>query len=171
MHVIRLIIIFAVSSVWAASSFADTIAESVSIEVLADAVFIDKSERRLELRRGDVVLRTYKIGLGGNPIGPKRQQGDQRTPEGEYKIDFRNSKSAYHRSLHINYPNATDRAASAKLGVPTGGDIFIHGLPNNYPLEQAPKIDWTLGCIAVNKDEIEEIWRLVPDGTPVTIVQ
>jgi murein L,D-transpeptidase YafK len=139
-------------------------------EPLADLVFIDKSERRLELRREGAVIRTYQVALGGNPEGPKRQEGDQRTPEGNYVIDFRKTDSAYHLALHISYPNTADRAASAALGVPTGGDIFIHGLPNYYPLRVAPKIDWTLGCVALDDAEIEEMWRLVPDGTVVTIV-
>jgi murein L,D-transpeptidase YafK len=136
----------------------------------ADAVFVDKSERRLELLRRGRVIRAYQIALGGNPLGPKRQEGDERTPEGAYTIDFRKSDSAYHLALHISYPNAADRAESARLSVPTGGAIFIHGLPNAYPLSVAPKIDWTKGCIALDNAEIEEIWRLVPDGTPITIV-
>lgn len=139
-------------------------------EPLADLVFIDKSERRLELRREGAVIRTYQVALGGNPEGPKRQEGDQRTPEGNYVIDSRKTDSAYHLALHISYPNTADRAASAALGVPTGGDIFIHGLPNYYPLRVAPKIDWTLGCVALDDAEIEEVWRLVPDGTAVMIV-
>jgi murein L,D-transpeptidase YafK len=133
-------------------------------------IFVDKSERRLELRQGGRVIRAYDISLGGNPLGPKRQEGDGRTPEGTYVIDFRKADSAYHLSLHISYPNAADRAASLKMGVPTGGAIFIHGLPNAYPLSIAPKVDWTQGCIALDNAEIEEIWRLVPDGTAVMIV-
>jgi murein L,D-transpeptidase YafK len=139
-------------------------------EKVVDLVFIDKSERRLELRREGVVIRSYQVALGGDPEGAKRQEGDQRTPEGHYVIDFRKADSAYHLALHISYPNAADRMASAALGVPTGGDIFIHGLPNYYPFRIAPKVDWTLGCIALDDAEIEEVWRLVPDGTAVTIV-
>lgn len=144
-------------------------ARAAATEV-ADFVFVDKSERRLELRRNGVAIRSYDIALGGNPVGPKRQEGDQRTPEGDYVIDGRNPNSAYHLSLHINYPSNADRNASAAIGVPPGGDIFIHGLPNTWPLETAAKVDWTLGCIAVDNAEIEEIWRLVPDGTPIQIV-
>lgn len=139
-------------------------------DVAADAVFVDKSDRRLELRREGRVIKAYDIALGGNPLGAKRREGDERTPEGDYVIDFRRSDSAYHLALHIDYPNAADRAESARLGVPTGGAIFIHGLPNFYPLGVAPKFDWTKGCIALDNAEIEEVWRLVPDGTPVTIV-
>lgn len=169
----RIILIIAlISAGWltAATVRADVVPIAAPAGEQADAVFIDKSERRLELLREGKVIRSYKIALGGNPIGPKRRQGDQRTPEGEYRIDYRNAQSSYHLSLHINYPNATDRAESAKLGVRTGGDIFIHGLPNSYPLETAPKVDWTLGCIALDNAEIKEIWQLVPNGTPINIV-
>jgi murein L,D-transpeptidase YafK len=139
-------------------------------EMGADFIHVDKSDRRLELRRNGRVIGSYEISLGGNPEGPKRQEGDERTPEGSYTIDFRKADSAYHLSLHISYPNQDDRAASAALGAPTGGDIFIHGLPNRYPFDTAPKVDWTAGCIALDNAEIEEIWRLVPDGTPILIV-
>lgn len=153
---------------WVSLKPADT-PVAVVMDGSADFVFIDKSERRLELRDDGRVIRVYEFSLGGNPVGPKRQEGDQRTPEGDYTIDRRNHGSAYHLSLHVSYPNEADRAASAELGVPTGGDIFIHGLPNYWPLAWAPKVDWTLGCIAVNNAEIEEIWRLVPDGTTIRI--
>ncbi len=139
-------------------------------EELADLVYVDKSERRLELRRDGQIIRSYSVSLGNNPIGPKRQEGDGRTPEGAYVVDFRKADSAFHLSLHISYPNAVDRAESARLGLPTGGAIFIHGLPNAYPFDMAPKLDWTQGCIAIDNAEIEEIWRLVPDGVPVIIV-
>ena len=143
---------------------------AIADDVAADLVFVDKSDRRLELRRNGRVIGSYEISLGGDPDGPKRQEGDERTPEGSYIIDFRKPDSAYHLSLHISYPNDSDRLLSAALGVPPGGDIFIHGLPNAYPFDSAPKIDWTLGCIAVDNAEIEEIWRLVPVGTPILIV-
>ncbi|MBK8157600.1 MAG: L,D-transpeptidase family protein [Rhodospirillaceae bacterium] len=143
---------------------------AATAEQAADSVFVDKSERRLDLHRDGRVIRSYRVALGGNPAGPKRREGDERTPEGHYVIDWRNPKSAYHLSLHIDYPRPADRAASAGLGVPPGGDIFIHGLPNFWPGATAPKIDWTEGCIALDNAEIEEIWHLVPDGTPILIV-
>lgn len=136
----------------------------------ADFILVDKSERRLELHRDGAVIRRYEVALGGDPLGPKRADGDQRTPEGDYVIDFRNPRSRYHLSLHIDYPNAADRAESASRAVAPGGDIFIHGLPNFWPANTAPKLDWTQGCIALDNAEIEEIWRLVPDGTPIRIV-
>lgn len=118
---------------------------------------------------GAAVARSYDIALGFAPDGDKREEGDGRTPEGRYVIEGRNPSSAYHLSLKISYPDATDRASAAARGVPPGGDIFIHGAPDWWFLPGQPPGDWTRGCIAVTKAEIEEIWRLVPDGTPVEI--
>ena len=118
----------------------------------------------MQLLRDGKVLRTYRIALGDAPVGHKRQQGDERTPEGDYTISFRNAKSRFHLSLRVSYPNAADRAQAAARGVDPGGDIMIHGnTPPGYTG------DWTDGCIAVTDAEIEEIWRLVPVGTPIRI--
>lgn len=168
-RVISTLIVLQVLALWAVRQ-PPNVPTILASDEMADFVLVDKSERRLALRKDGRTIRVYEISLGGNPLGPKRREGDQRTPEGLYMIDRRNPDSAYHLSLHINYPNEADRAASALLDQPTGGDIFIHGLPNYWPLAVAPKLDWTLGCIAVNNTEIEEIWRLVPDGTPIRIV-
>jgi len=137
-----------------------------------DQVWIDKSERRMELRRNGLAVRSYIIALGPEPVGHKEQEGDGRTPEGRYEIVSRNSKSAFHRSLRISYPNAADRRRAAARGVSPGGDIMIHGLPNGFvaSVGSAHRFrDWTAGCVAVTNEEIEEIWKLVPDGTPVLI--
>lgn len=117
------------------------------------------------------VIKAYKIALGSEPTGPKTRQGDHRTPEGVYVIDSRNSSSQFHRALHISYPSAADRERARKLGVSPGGDVFIHGLPNGYGFIGAAHRarDWTDGCIAVTDKEIEEIWKLVPNGTPIEI--
>jgi murein L,D-transpeptidase YafK len=125
----------------------------------------------MELMHDGKVLETYKVALGGEPVGPKTQQGDHRTPEGVYVIDRRNSHSQFHRALHISYPNAEDKARARKLGVSPGGDLYIHGLPNGYGFVGSAHRarDWTDGCIAVTDPEIEEIWRLVDNGTPVDI--
>ena len=125
----------------------------------------------MELMHANQVIKTYKIALGGNPVGPKQREGDHRTPEGSYVIDRRNEHSKFHRSLHVSYPNAADREHARKLGVSPGGDIFIHGLPNGYGWIGAAHRahDWTDGCIAVSDKEIEEIWDLVDNGTPVEI--
>lgn len=136
-----------------------------------DKVLILKKERKLLLLCGDKEVRSYRIALGGNPVGPKTSKGDNRTPEGFYTVDGRNAASQYHRSLHVSYPNAQDRARAQKLGKNPGGDIFIHGLPNGQGwIGQAHVLhDWTLGCIAVTNEEIEEIWTFVPNGTVVEI--
>ncbi len=98
-------------------------------------------------------------------MGPKRQEGDGRTPEGRYAIDWRNAKSKYHLSLHISYPDAADVARAREAGVDPGGDIMIHGFPDGARREG----DWTQGCIAVTDEEMDEIWGLVEEGTPIWI--
>lgn len=137
----------------------------------ADRIVILKSERTMTLLHKGKVLRTYKVALGGEPRGPKQRAGDNRTPEGEYTIDLRNSHSQFHLSLHISYPNQADRERARRLGVDPGGDIMIHGLPAGYSWLGAAhrQMDWTLGCIAVTNSEIEEIWKMVPLGTKVEI--
>jgi murein L,D-transpeptidase YafK len=142
-----------------------------SSEKPADKVMIEKEARKLTLLRGSIVIRNYRIALGNTPEGPKKCQGDGRTPEGHYIISGRNKNSQYHRSLHISYPNEADRIAAKNRKCSPGGDIFIHGLPNGYGwIGKAHTLhDWTLGCIAVTDKEIEEIWNLVPDGTAVEI--
>lgn len=130
----------------------------------ADAIRVYKAARRMDLLRDGKVLRSYRVHLGGAPVGPKREQGDQRTPEGDYAISYRNAASRFHLSLRVSYPNADDSRQARARGVDPGGDIMIHG--GTSPGESR---DWTEGCVAVTNAEIEEIWRLVPTGTPVRI--
>ena len=139
---------------------------------LADKVLIDKTMRKMFLLKNGKAYREYKIALGDEPKGHKRQEGDEKTPEGLYTIDYRNPKSAYHLSLHISYPNKKDKASANKRGVSPGGDIFIHGSPNGFGLLDAvfSELNWTDGCIAVTNREIEEIWKLVKNGTPIEIL-
>jgi murein L,D-transpeptidase YafK len=134
-----------------------------------DRIVVEKSQRRMELLSDGHVVRSYDIALGFEPDGDKEREGDGRTPEGTYVIEGRNASSSFHRSLKISYPNEADRAAATDRGVSPGGDIFIHGAPNWWLLPGQPPGDWTRGCIAVTKPEIEEIWRLVADGTPIDI--
>jgi len=143
----------------------------VHAQTRADRIIVQKKARIMELMHAGQVLKTYKIALGGEPVGPKTRQGDHRTPEGVYVIDSRNAHSQFHRSLHISYPNVADKERARKLGVPTGGDIYIHGLPNGYRFIGAAHRarDWTDGCVAVTDQEIEEIWKFVDNGTPVEI--
>jgi murein L,D-transpeptidase YafK len=132
-------------------------------------ILIDKSDRTLWLMTGAKILRTYRhIKLGDAPVGHKQFEGDEKTPEGRYQISGRNGGSRYHLSLRISYPEAKDRAPAARAGRSPGGDIFIHGQPNGSPFARIPT-DWTDGCIALSNAEIEELWRLVANGTPVTI--
>lgn len=137
----------------------------------ADRILIEKSERRMTLYSGDAALKSYKIALGFAPVGDKEREGDGRTPEGLYRINHKNPKSQFHLSLKVSYPDKTDRAAAKAAGVSPGGDIFIHGTPgtSGVPAALVSRRDWTLGCIAVSNDEIEEIWRLVDVGTAVEI--
>jgi len=137
----------------------------------ADRILVLKSERKMVLYSGDRVLRTYRISLGAEPLGPKTRQNDHRTPEGKYLIDSRNSSSRFHRALHISYPNVQDREHAKRAGRSPGGDIMIHGLPKGFgAIGKAHLLrDWTDGCIAVTDDEIDEIWGLVPNGTPIEI--
>jgi murein L,D-transpeptidase YafK len=146
-------------------------AQQPALAERADSVLILKKDHVLELLAAGKVIRTYKVALGQGGLEPKQRQGDGRTPEGHYIIDARNSASEYHLSLHISYPNAEDRKRAAELSVAPGGDIMIHGLPNGkgYIGPAHRLYDWTLGCIAVTDGEIEEIWKLVPVGTPVEI--
>ena len=134
-----------------------------------DRLLVDKSDRVLIGYSGSrEVVRYTRIRLGDAPVGHKRFEGDEKTPEGSYKISGRNPASAYHLSLRISYPNAADRAYAKARGRSPGGDIFIHGQPNAWI---GPTIarDWTDGCIALSNAEIKQLWDIVPDGTPITI--
>jgi tetratricopeptide (TPR) repeat protein len=137
----------------------------------ADRILIEKAERRLTLFSKGEALKSYRIALGGNPVGPKERQGDNKTPEGTYTIDARNRDSLYHLSLHLSYPNEEDQKRAKTLGVAPGGDIMIHGIKNGFSWvgEAHAEVDWTRGCIAVTDEEIEEIEKLAADGTVVEI--
>jgi len=137
----------------------------------ADRIVIEKSKRTLTLMSGNTVLKTYKVALGGQPVGAKQRQGDHKTPEGLYVVDQKNPASQFHRALHFSYPSAQDRENARKLGVSPGGDVEIHGIGAKYGWVGAAhrQTDWTDGCIAVTNEEIDEIWPLVPVGTPVEI--
>ncbi|PIK16651.1 L,D-transpeptidase family protein [Halobacteriovorax sp. JY17] len=142
---------------------------------------VRKESRTLELidHRNDVV-KTYDIMLGKNPLGPKEMRGDNKTPEGKYRIDWRNPKSSYYLSLHISYPNQSDLRNAKELGVDPGDNIFIHGLPNKIQRLTGTErriaesillsMDWTNGCIAVSNSDMKEIWDLVPNGVELEIL-
>jgi len=136
-----------------------------------DRIVIEKALRRLTLIKGDQPVRSYNVALGAQPQGPKRREGDQRTPEGVYEIDARNPRSSFFLSLRISYPNDQDIARARAAGEDPGGQIMIHGLRNGYGWlgTRHQRNDWTDGCVAVTNSEMLEIWRLVDVGTPVEI--
>ncbi|MEQ3673192.1 L,D-transpeptidase family protein [Pseudophaeobacter sp.] len=135
------------------------------------SVVVNKGARKVYLLNGEGILREYKMDLGFAPLGHKQVEGDGKTPEGLYRIDRRNPNSAFHLSLGISYPNAADRAYAQSLGKRPGGEIFIHGEPNSEKeRKRAARVsDWTAGCIAVRNQEIEEIYAMVRDGTPIAL--
>lgn len=139
--------------------------------IAAERLLIDKSERSLVLYSGGDAVKRYRVSLGRVPAGAKEREGDGKTPEGRYVIDYRKPDSDYHRALHISYPDADDRHHAAKLGVSPGGAIMIHGLPNGLGwIGRFHRLwDWTEGCVAVTDDEMDELWRAVADGTPVEV--
>ena len=136
-----------------------------------DRIVVEKSTRRLSLFRNGNQIKAYKIALGRNPLGAKQEEGDAKTPEGIYKIDRRNPKSGFHLALHISYPSDEDKNRAAARGVSAGFDIMIHGIQNGRGWIGAFHRwkDWTAGCIAVTDEEIEELWRVTPDGTTIEI--
>ncbi len=145
----------------------------IAADKTIDNILVEKSVRKMYLRQGNKNIKEYTIRLGPNPTGHKEKEGDGKTPEGKYTISGRNPKSAYHLSLRISYPNAADKSRAAAKKVSPGGDIMIHGYPNYAPNAAFDFIhnnyNWTEGCIAVTDKEIEEIWKLVPNGTPIEI--
>ncbi len=137
---------------------------------VADFLLVDKSERTLWFySQGEIVHRMTGLQFGDAPQGHKQFEGDERTPEGRYTIDYGNPQSRYFLSLRISYPNAADRAFAQAQGRSPGGDIFIHGQPNGLPDDRRIDGDWTDGCIALTNAEIEALWRMAPDGTPIEI--
>lgn len=145
--------------------------QAVAAKEKVTVVRVDKSERRMWLMNRDKVVRTFRISLGGNPIGPKRTAGDQKTPEGNYVIDWRNPVSVAYRSMHISYPNKQDRERARRDGVATGGDIMIHGQHNGigWLWWAAQYYDWTNGCIGIANHDMDDVIALVEPGTPIII--
>lgn len=138
----------------------------------AERLVVHKAARVMELESGGVVVRRYRISLGRVPVGAKEREGDRKTPEGLYRIDSRNPRSCCHLSLHISYPSPEDTRRAAARGESPGSLIMIHGLRNGFGwLGRLHRLaDWTYGCIAVTDAEMDELWRVVPDGTPILIV-
>ena len=134
-----------------------------------DRIVVDKSDRVMILFGGDTEIARYAdIKLGNAAMGHKRFEGDEKTPEGSYIINGRNPKSSYHLSLKLSYPKTVDKAYAKARGKSAGGDIFIHGQPNWSPMKRLSH-DWTDGCIAVSNVEIEQLWKIVHDGTKIIV--
>ena len=137
----------------------------------ADRIVVVKSERKLHLYSDGQVLRSFDIALGLVPEGPKRQSGDFRTPEGQYFLEWKNPDSDYFMALKVSYPNGQDVARAAAAGVDPGGQIMIHGQPNNgrYSALRSQGMDWTDGCIAVSNSDMVDIWLMTAEGMPIEI--
>ncbi len=165
MRVIRILVVLALAAAFTPLPPVDAHVTPV------DRVVVYKSRHIMQLLRGEDVVRSYHVALGRNTHGRKVRAGDCRTPEGKYVIDRHNGSSRFYKSLHISYPNSSDRIAATEKGYSPGGDIMIHGLPKGFEdlADTHFRMDWTKGCIAVNNAQMDEIWRLVPDGTPIVI--
>ena len=136
-----------------------------------DRLVVYKSQHKLVLLSREKEVRSYKVALGTEPVGPKTRQGDHRTPEGSYILDAQNPASHFYKAFHISYPNSKDTANARKLGVSPGGDIMLHGLAKEYAWVGKSHVlhDWTDGCIAVTNEEMDELWKWVRVGTPIDI--
>jgi murein L,D-transpeptidase YafK len=138
---------------------------------MIDWIVVEKSAKRLSIFRDGNQIKRYRIALGRNPVGAKQEEGDMKTPEGIYKVDNRNAQSSFHLALHISYPSDEDNRGAAARGVSAGSDIMIHGIQNGRGWIGAFHRwkNWTAGCIALTDEEIEELWRVTPDGTTIEI--
>jgi murein L,D-transpeptidase YafK len=145
------------------------LAQDSSVRV--DRIVVYKHERKLLLLSHGREVRSYKVALGSEAVGPKTRQGDHRTPEGIYVLDRRNPNSHFYKAFHISYPNSKDLAAAKKLGVSPGSDIMLHGLGKQYAWVGKAHVlhDWTDGCVAVTNEEMDEMWKMVQIGTPIEI--
>ena len=137
----------------------------------ADMVLVVKSESKLYLLKKQKVLSEYKVAFGANPEGHKQQEGDERTPEGKYILDYKKDDSAFYKAIHISYPNEADKKRAKKAGVNPGGFIMIHGQRNRLGWLSwiTQNFNWTDGCIAVSNSAMDEIWKAVSAGTPIEI--
>jgi murein L,D-transpeptidase YafK len=140
-------------------------------EQTADRVLVEKSKSRLYLMREGEAFASFRVAFGSNPKGHKQAQGDGRTPEGRYILDYKNAGSAFYKSIHISYPNAKDRKEARKQGVDPGGDIMIHGQKNGYGRLSflVQRFNWTNGCIALSDRDMDLVWNAVKPGTPIEI--
>jgi murein L,D-transpeptidase YafK len=147
--------------------------DSLPDNAQATRIVVEKSAHKMSLFHDQTVLRVYEVSLGSGGPDAKMREGDRRTPEGRFVIDGRNTKSRFHRALHISYPTVAEVASAKARGDNPGGDVLIHGLRDGFGWIGTfhRTMDWTAGCIAVTDREMDEIWRVVPNGTPIEIVK
>ncbi len=157
-------------------NFTDPKIKQIRQDTPITEVKVYKAQRQVKLMHKDQTIQSYPMRLGFDPVGHKVKEGDGKTPEGQYILDWRNPKSAFYKSLHVSYPNTKDTAKAKQLGVSAGGDIMIHGSATTSQVDKLPKLmtylpqkDWTWGCVAVRNVDMDEIWKLVDDGTVITI--
>ena len=156
---------FLIGCLYAGKHSADT------SNIAVDKVLILKEKHKLFLFFKDKIVREYHVALGKSPKGKKTMQGDRKTPEGNYTLDFKKADSSYYRAIHISYPSAKDKENAKKLGINPGGAIMLHGQPNGWGWLSfiRQRFNWTSGCIAVSNRDMDEIWRLIKPGTPIEI--
>lgn len=129
---------------------------------LVSHLVVYKHDRRLEVWHRDTLVRAIKVCLGQDPVGPKRQEGDSKTPEGVYQLDYANPNSNFYRSFHISYPNKVDLLKAKHKGVSPGGLVMLHGCGGpGYAISQSAGIDWTDGCIAVSDAQMDTLWAWI----------
>jgi murein L,D-transpeptidase YafK len=143
--------------------------------MMAEKVIVKKSTRMLYLSAKGKIYKKYHVSLGIIPEGAKEIEGDMRTPEGRYILDYRQKSNLYNKSIHISYPNKKDRAKAKELNASAGGMIMIHGTPSNWSLSpigdwMSTLMDWTEGCIALSNEDMEEVWAMTKNGTPIHII-
>lgn len=168
MNSIWRVAVFAVALLPSAHAVADN---AIPKNAVADKILVDKSDRKLMLVKDGTVLRSFDVSLGLSPKGPKRREGDFKTPEGVYSLETKNKDSDFFLSIKVSYPDQHDRSAAARLGVHPGGQIMIHGQPNEpkHPATSYKGRDWTDGCIAVSNGDMVDIWLMTEVGTTIEI--
>jgi murein L,D-transpeptidase YafK len=138
---------------------------------IADYVLVEKSKHLLTLFKNGKSIATYHVVFGGNPVGHKEQEGDQKTPEGRYTLDSKNSNSTFTKAIHISYPNAADIAKAKSKGVSPGGVVMIHGQKNGFGWASfaTQRINWTKGCVALSNEDMEKVWKSINVPTQIEI--
>lgn len=144
----------------------------IAVSQVIDYVLVSKTEGKMYLLSDGHRIKEYDVAFGANPLGHKQREGDERTPEGKYTLDYKKENSSFHKAIHISYPNEKDLFNAKARNVDAGGLIMIHGQKNGFGLLSwiTQKFNWTNGCIAVTNFEMEEIWNLVKIGIPIEIV-